>query len=45
MTAPSPPANVTEFTDICADIGQRARCCTLPIVSSEAALLTEVLMC
>ncbi|KAF1992295.1 hypothetical protein K402DRAFT_320569 [Aulographum hederae CBS 113979] len=29
---PSTPSNRTEFIDICAVIGQRARCCAIPIL-------------
>lgn len=32
-SAPSTPTSLDNFTAICADIGQRARCCLLPIVS------------
>ncbi|KAJ4262918.1 hypothetical protein NW762_006531 [Fusarium torreyae] len=29
---PSVPANATDFQSVCHDIGQRARCCVLPIL-------------
>ncbi|KAL4727056.1 beta ketoadipyl CoA thiolase, th1 [Fusarium chlamydosporum] len=29
---PSAPANATEFSSVCSAIGQRARCCVLPIL-------------
>ena len=29
---PQVPANVTDFTQICSDIGQQAQCCDIPIV-------------
>ncbi|KAK3357936.1 Cerato-ulmin hydrophobin family [Lasiosphaeria hispida] len=29
---PSPPTNATEFSAVCSAIGQRARCCVLPIL-------------
>ncbi|KAJ9603432.1 hypothetical protein H2200_012210 [Cladophialophora chaetospira] len=29
---PTAPTSVDDFTDICAAIGQRARCCLLPIL-------------
>ena len=32
--ASSSPRSADDFSDICAEIGQRARCCVLPIVSS-----------
>ncbi|KAI0475562.1 Cerato-ulmin hydrophobin family [Xylariaceae sp. FL0804] len=31
-TPPSTPANATDFSDICSAIGQRARCCVLPLL-------------
>ena len=36
---PQQPTSVQDFTDICAAIGQRARCCALPIVSPFAPIL------
>lgn len=29
---PSTPSNATDFSDVCSAIGQRARCCVLPIL-------------
>ncbi|CEI65658.1 hypothetical protein FVEN_g8914 [Fusarium venenatum] len=29
---PSSPGNASDFSAICAEIGQRARCCVLPIL-------------
>ncbi|KAF5657154.1 fungal hydrophobin [Fusarium heterosporum] len=29
---PSSPTNATDFSDVCSAIGQRARCCVLPIL-------------
>ncbi|KAH8916716.1 cerato-ulmin [Atractiella rhizophila] len=29
---PTTPTSQTNFIDICADIGQRARCCILPVL-------------
>ncbi|RBR26338.1 uncharacterized protein FIESC28_00838 [Fusarium coffeatum] len=29
---PSTPSNATEFSAVCSAIGQRARCCVLPIL-------------
>lgn len=31
---PTVPLNATDFQTICADLGQTAECCVLPIVSS-----------
>lgn len=39
-TAPTTPTSTDDFTEICAAIGQRARCCLLPIVSLNATSLT-----
>ncbi|RDW94503.1 hypothetical protein BP5796_00266 [Coleophoma crateriformis] len=36
-TPPTPPANITDFNDICAGIGKIDMCCILPIL--EQALL------
>jgi len=36
---PTVPTDAANFTAICSDIGQRARCCVLPIVSLK--LLTK----
>lgn len=41
---PSTPANATEFQETCASIGQRARCCVLPIVCSPLALKRRVVL-
>jgi hypothetical protein len=35
---PTVPTDAANYTAICADIGQRARCCVLPIVSSSPVL-------
>ncbi|GJC92786.1 Fungal hydrophobin [Colletotrichum higginsianum IMI 349063] len=32
-TPPSAPASADEFSAVCSAIGQRARCCVLPLVS------------
>ena len=37
--APSTPTSVDDFVTICADIGQQAQCCALPILGQ--ALLCE----
>lgn len=38
VSAPTVPTNATDFTAICADVGQRARCCAIPIVSDPSSL-------
>ncbi|KAB5523084.1 fungal hydrophobin [Coniochaeta sp. 2T2.1] len=32
---PTVPTDATNFTAICSDIGQRARCCVLPILGQD----------
>ncbi|KAK4163921.1 Cerato-ulmin hydrophobin family [Cladorrhinum sp. PSN259] len=45
---PAPVANATEFQAVCSDIGQRARCCAIPILgqallcSTPAGLPTKI---
>ncbi|KAM0803317.1 hydrophobin [Usnea florida] len=29
---PSPPSNISQFVDICAAIGQQAKCCFIPVL-------------
>lgn len=38
---PAVPTNASEFQATCATIGQRARCCVLPIVRALLLVLTE----
>ncbi|KAK0711811.1 Cerato-ulmin hydrophobin family [Lasiosphaeris hirsuta] len=32
---PTPPANATDFSAVCSAIGQRARCCVLPVLGQD----------
>lgn len=36
---PTVPSNATEFQSICSAVGQRARCCVLPIVRLHSLVL------
>ncbi|ORY57437.1 Cerato-ulmin hydrophobin family [Pseudomassariella vexata] len=37
---PTVPTDATDFSTICADIGQRARCCVLPILGQDVLCQT-----
>jgi hypothetical protein len=40
LLAPTIPTNATDFSAVCSAIGQRARCCVLPIVSNNLSWKT-----
>ncbi|RWA09564.1 hypothetical protein EKO27_g5541 [Xylaria grammica] len=39
---PSVPTSADEFTSICSAIGQRARCCVLPVLGQDVLCQTPV---
>ncbi|KAH9905682.1 Cerato-ulmin hydrophobin family [Xylariomycetidae sp. FL2044] len=42
VSPPLVPANATDFTDICGDIGKEAQCCTLPLLGNGVFCQTPV---
>jgi len=44
LTAPSLPHNSDDFKHMCASLGQRARCCAIPIVRGFFSILVDAVL-